>query len=76
MRCLTYFLASTDYGLNTGWLDMSSYDPAVNRSLYALVLKADGKAPNLPQSDDEEAKKEESKSDDKSNSVTVTIDFN
>ncbi|MEQ8477905.1 PDZ domain-containing protein [Fulvivirga sp.] len=71
-----YFLASTDYGLNTGWLDMSSYDPAVNRSLYALVLKADGKAPNLPQSDDEEAKKEESKSDDKSKSVTVTIDFN
>ena len=28
-----YLLASTDYGLNSGWLDMSSYDPQVNRSL-------------------------------------------
>lgn len=71
-----YFLASTDYGLASGWLDMSSYDPSVNRSLYALVLKADGKAPNLPKSDEEEAKSEESKTDDKSKSVTVTIDFN
>ncbi len=51
-----YFLASTDYGLNTGWLDMSSYDPSVNRSLYAVVLSAEGQAPNLPKSDEEEAK--------------------
>ena len=29
-----YFLASTDYGLNTGWLDMTSYDRPVTRSLY------------------------------------------
>ncbi len=71
-----YFLASTDYGLASGWLDMSSYDPSVNRSLYALVLSGTGKAPNLPKSDEEEIKAEESKSDDKSKSVTVTIDFN
>ena len=71
-----YFLASTDYGLASGWLDMSSYDPSVNRSLYALVLSANGKAPNLPKSDEEEVKSEDSKSDDKSKSVTVTIDFN
>ena len=51
-----YFLASTNYGLQSGWLDMSSYDPDVTRSLYALVLAADGKAPNLPKSDEEEAK--------------------
>lgn len=79
-----YFLASTDYGLNTGWLDMSSYDPSVTRSLYAVVLSADGKAPNLPISDEEEAKKEEEddndkKSKDKKNkkeeTVTVKIDF-
>ncbi|GGD48313.1 S41 family peptidase [Muriicola marianensis] len=50
-----YFLASTNYGLQSGWLDMSSYDPQVTRSLYALVLSAKGKAPNLPESDEEEA---------------------
>ena len=50
-----YFLASTDYGLQSGWLDMSSYDPQISRSLYALVLKANGKAPVLPESDEENA---------------------
>ena len=50
-----YFLASTDYGLQSGWLDMSSYDPSVNRSLYALVLKANSKAPVMPESDEEKA---------------------
>ena len=50
-----YFLASTNYGLQSGWLDMSSYDPSVTRSLYALVLKASGKAPVLPESDEEKS---------------------
>ncbi|MBT8220655.1 MAG: PDZ domain-containing protein, partial [Bacteroidia bacterium] len=54
-----YFLGSTNYGLNTGWLDMSSYDPDITRSLYAIVLAKDGKAPNLPQSDEEEVKEED-----------------
>jgi tricorn protease len=48
-----YFLASTDYALQTGWLDMSSVNIPVNRSLYAVVLAADGKAPTLPKSDEE-----------------------
>jgi len=52
-----YFLASTNYGLQSGWLDMSSYDPQVTRSLYAIVLSKDGKAPNLPKSDEEEPEK-------------------
>ncbi|MCC5920350.1 MAG: PDZ domain-containing protein [Cyclobacteriaceae bacterium] len=60
-----YFLASTNYGLNTGWLDMSSYDPQTTRSLYALVLTADGKAHNIPTSDEEEAQKEEEKEEEK-----------
>ena len=47
-----YFLASTDYGLASGWLDMSSYDPSTTRSLYALVLSASGEAPNLPVTDE------------------------
>ena len=53
-----YFLASTDYGLQSGWLDMSSYDPEVSRSLYAIVLSDKDKAPPLPNADMEEAKKE------------------
>ena len=59
-----YVLGSTNYGLASGWLDMSSYDPTTTRSLYAIVLDADGKAPNLPQSDEEEsAKKDDAKKD-------------
>lgn len=54
-----YFLASTDYGLASGWLDMSSFDPSITRSLYALVLSASGKAPNLPETDEEMPQKEE-----------------
>lgn len=48
-----YTLASTNYGLTSGWLDMSSYDPSTTRSLYAVVLSKNGKAPNLPESDEE-----------------------
>ena len=48
-----YFLASTNYGLNSGWLDMSSYDPDVTRSLYCLVLSKKDKFPILPKSDEE-----------------------
>ena len=58
-----YFLASTDYGLNSGWLDMSSYDPDISRSLYVAVLHQDGASPFLPKSDEEEVKKEESEDD-------------
>jgi len=56
-----YILASTNYGLQTGWLDMSSYDPDVTRSLYCIVLSKDDKSPILPTSDDEEIKDEEEK---------------
>ncbi|WP_299682013.1 S41 family peptidase [uncultured Tenacibaculum sp.] len=79
-----YTLASTDYGLQSGWLDMSSYDPSVSRSLYAVVLNSKDKAPNLPKTDEEAVKKEKSASKNKketkkpnkkdSKKVTVTID--
>ena len=59
-----YTLASTDYGLNSGWLDMSSYDPQINRSLYTVVLNSKDAAPNLPKTDEEE-EKEETDEDDK-----------
>lgn len=48
-----YFLASTDFGLNTGWLDMSSYDMSVTRGLYMIVLSDEEPSPILPESDDE-----------------------
>ncbi len=49
-----YFLASTDYALNTGWLDMTSYDRPVTRALYLALLDADEPSPFLPRSDEEE----------------------
>ncbi len=52
-----YFLASTNYGLNSGWLDMSSYDPQVTRSLYCLILSKDTPSPTIVKSDEEETKK-------------------
>ncbi|REJ79560.1 MAG: protease [Acidobacteria bacterium] len=48
-----YFLASTDYGPSTGWLEMSSVDRPVERSVYLAVLSAEEPSPLLPESDDE-----------------------
>ncbi|UCF38028.1 MAG: PDZ domain-containing protein, partial [Acidobacteriota bacterium] len=48
-----YFLASTNYGLNTGWLDMTSYERPVTRALYLALLKQDEPSPFLPKSDEE-----------------------
>ncbi len=48
-----YFAASTDYGLNTGWLDMSSYDRPVTRGLYLAVLRSDAASPLLPETAEE-----------------------
>ncbi|NNG10121.1 MAG: protease [Arenibacter sp.] len=79
-----YFLASTNYGLQSGWLDMSSYDPDVTRSLYAIVLSNSDKAPNLPKSDEEEVESKPAKekkgkgkketTPDEKESVVVKID--
>jgi len=48
-----YFLASTDYALNTGWLDMTRYDRPVTRALYLALLQEGEPSPFLPQSDEE-----------------------
>ncbi|MEK6481980.1 PDZ domain-containing protein [Catalinimonas sp. 4WD22] len=82
-----YFTASTDYGLNVGWLDMSSYDHPVNRAIYLAVLSKDEPSPLAPESDDEavgdeeaeekeEDKKEEDDEDEaEEKEVEVKIDF-
>lgn len=81
-----YTLASTNYGLATGWLDMSSYDPKTTRSLYAVVLSAEDKAPNHIKTDEESPedntdeksdKNKDSKDDAKPDTnVLVKIDTN
>lgn len=58
-----YFTASTDMGLTTGWLDMTSDAHPVTRSVYVVVLKKDLPSPIAPESDDEKAKEESKASD-------------
>ncbi|MGH9774431.1 MAG: S41 family peptidase [Candidatus Acidiferrales bacterium] len=57
-----YFAASTNVGPSTGWLDMSSYDHSVTRSIYAVVLRKDLPSPLAPESDEEKAAAEKSDS--------------
>lgn len=51
-----YFVASTNFALSTGWLDMTSYERPVRRAVYLAVLSADEPSPLLPKSDEEPAK--------------------
>ncbi|MGB9428610.1 MAG: PDZ domain-containing protein [Gammaproteobacteria bacterium] len=77
-----YFTASTDMGLTTGWLDMTSEAHPVTRSVYVAVLRRDLSSPIAPLSDDEKAaepaKPADAKDKDKSaeKPVAVSIDFN
>jgi len=50
-----YFLASTDYGPRTGWLEMSSLDRPARRAIYLAVLPANEPSPFLPEAGDEPA---------------------
>lgn len=77
-----YFLASINFGLSTGWLDMSSYDRPVTRSLYMIVLSKDTPSPLLPKSDEEIMKpqdqdkgKGKDKKEEQDNAIRVKIDF-
>ncbi len=78
-----YFLASTDVGLNTGWLDMTSYERPVRRGVYLAVLSRDEPSPLLPESDEEKnaavtprpAGKAAAPKDTTPKPVVVTIDF-
>jgi tricorn protease len=48
-----WFLASTDFGLGSQWLDMTSYDHEENFGLYFAVLKKGEPSPLLPESDED-----------------------
>ncbi len=48
-----WFLASTDFGLGSQWLDMTSYDREETFGLYFAVLKKGEPSPLLPESDED-----------------------
>jgi tricorn protease len=48
-----WFLASTDLGLRSQWLDMSNYDHTETFGLYVTILKKTDPTPFLPESDEE-----------------------
>ena len=48
-----WFLASTDFGLRSQWLDMTSYDHNETFGLYLTVLKKGDASPLLPESDED-----------------------
>ena len=68
---LLYFLGSTDLALNVGWLDLSSYDRPVTRSIYVAVLQKSEPSP-LKALSDEEEKPDTTKKD---STAVVKIDF-
>jgi tricorn protease len=74
-----FFLASTNFGLNTGWLDMSSYERPVTRGVYLAVLGQDEPSPLLPRSDEEKGEAGGRiggpNGPKPADSVTVAIDF-
>jgi tricorn protease len=61
-----FFAASANYGLNTGWLDMSSMERPIHSSLYVAVLSKDEPSPLAPESDEEPAKEEKASDGDES----------
>ncbi len=48
-----WFLASTDLGLRSQWLDMTNYDHTETFGLYAAMLRKADASPFLPESDEE-----------------------
>jgi len=48
-----WFFASTDFGLRSQWLDMTSYDHNESFGLYMAVLKKGEPSPLLPESDED-----------------------
>ncbi|OLB30111.1 MAG: protease [Acidobacteria bacterium] len=52
------FAASTDVGLSSGWLDLSSFQHPILRNIYAAALKKGDPSPVEPQSDEEKTAEE------------------
>ena len=56
-----YFAASTNVGLTTGWLDLTSLDRRVIRNIYVAVLRKELPSPLAPESDEEKEEVEKEK---------------
>src|SRR3982751_3791448 len=74
-----YFLASTDFGPRTGWLEMSSLDRPVRRAIYLAVLNPTDPSPFLPETGDDPAPApaptEPRAKPEAPKAVTVKVDF-
>lgn len=82
-----YFMASTNLALASGWLDMSSIERPIRRSVYFMVLKKGDPSPLLPESDEEKpieepkpvankkTGKEKPKAEPEKKSIAVKIDL-
>lgn len=73
-----WFLASTDFGLASQWLDMTSYGREETFELYLAVLKKSDPSPLLPESDEDPgvgAKTDDAEKKPAAGPVTVQIDF-
>jgi tricorn protease len=69
-----YFLASTDYGVSSGWLDMSTYDLQVTRGLYMVILNKKDPSPLMPKSDEEEGNGDKKEAKDSSKTTIIDLD--
>jgi tricorn protease len=72
-----WFLASTDLGLRSQWLDMTSYERLQTFGLYVAVLRQGDPSPLLPQSDEDAgvgAKVEPTPLTASSQPVTIDVD--
>jgi tricorn protease len=72
-----WFLASTDFGLASQWLDMTSYGREETFELYLAVLKKADPSPLLPESDEDPGVGARADDAEKkpAGPVTVQIDF-
>jgi tricorn protease len=69
-----FFAASSNYGLNTAWLDMSSFERPIASSLYVVVLDADAPSPLAPESDDEPLEEERTEGEEGADETDGTAD--
>ena len=73
-----WFLASTDFGLASQWLDMTSYGREETFALYVAILNKSEPSPLLPESDEDPgigARSTENTNKPSATTPTVMIDF-
>lgn len=70
-----YFTASTDVGPTSGWLDLSSVQRPVSRSVYVAVLDKTLPSPLAPLSDEEKDKKDTKDEKKEEKPARVKVDF-